>query len=935
MQWGWEPPYHGGMAQRVVVVGRDTEQAVIGAFVQSITGPGVLLIEGDAGMGKSMLWESGLAAAGGDVTVLSCRPVRSEATLSFVGLGDLLTDVVRTLMIDLAGPQRRALGAALLLHDADDPVDHRAVGAGTLSLLQRLALDGPVLVAVDDLQWLDRASGRALGFALRRLSDERVGLLAATRSGPRGTRSDVAEALRERSVGRVRAGPLSLGAVERILADRLELTLSRTALVHLHDTSGGNPYYAIELGRALIEGGSLPGPGQPQPVPVDLQTLVLRRVHRLPADARDALLLASLLSNPRESVLAEAFGSGWAGAVAHGCGAGVVEIVAGMVRFVHPLVAAAVAVDASDEERRNAHGRLAGSSEIEAEVRARHLALAATGPDETVAAALEEASIHATGRGAPDAAAELAELARTMTPGGRPHDVCRRYTLAGEARFAAGDSVRALELFAEAGTVAAQGRERGGVLWRAARVRYHHDDVAASRRTLEEALDEAGDDIALRAAIERDLAYTCLAMVDARAMLRHAGAAVDLAERVGADAVLADALGQVAASEFLLGLGIRSDLMDRARRLEDWDRPGPVLLRGTIAVAHVLSWTDCVDDARALLEGGERRLVERGDTSALPFLWYHLAELDCWNGEWERGYERASEADRLAIQTGQTVTRSLTCYAAALLAAHLGRVDEARAHAREGVKVAMSTGHLLGVGLNMSVVGFVELSLAHPDRAHAVFGPIIEGARAGGFEEPGSAWWLADEIEALVALGDHGQAESLTGWLEERALAIDRPTGLALAARCRALLGAARSEMDAALLACDEALGQHDRVGVPFQRGRTLFVKGQIARRARKWGVARGSLGESLAVFERLGAALWVARAQEELARIGGRRVSQGYLTHSERKIAELVASGSSNREVAEALFVSARTVEASLARVFRKLGVASRTEMAARMRNE
>ena len=515
----------------------------------------------------------------------------------------------------------------------------------------------------------------------------------------------------------------------------------------------------------------------------------MQRARQLPRPAREALLLASLLANPSEDTLARAFGDGWVRAIDRGSTAGIIEVVGGRVRFAHPLLAAAVAGMASDRERRDAHRRLAKAVDDE-EGCVRHLALAATGPDETVAASLEAASRHATERGAPDAAAELAELARAMTPDGRQHDLCRRDTIAGEARFSAGDSERAVKLLSDARIAATSGPERAGVLWRLARVRYHHDDIAASRQLLEEADQEAGDDLALRAAIERDLSYPAFALTELHTMQRHADAAAELAERVGAPHVLADALGLSAVAQFLLGQGMRLDLMDRARRLEDWGQPRPVVLRPTTAVAGILAWAGRIDEARALLLEGERELIERGDDSALPFLWHQLAEFDCWTGEWERGHARALDADRLAVQTGQEGIRTFTCCAAALLAAHLGLVDEARSYVRHGVGVAMATGHTLGAGLNMAVLGFIESSLGHPDKAcRRGSVPSSRSARAGGFEEPAAAWWLAEAIEALVLVGERDQARSLTDWLEERALAIDRPTGLAAAG---AVSGAAR-----------------------------------------------------------------------------------------------------------------------------------------------
>jgi DNA-binding CsgD family transcriptional regulator len=915
------------------VIGREAELQAVRDFVDGVGGGwGALLIDGEAGVGKTTLWHEGIAQAADGSIVLSCRPVQTEVTLSFAGLGDLFARVLDGVLDELPAPQRRALEAALLLGEGGRS-DHLAVGAATLSTLRALTRDQPVVVAIDDIQWLDRPSARAVAFALRRLSAEPVRLLASVRSGPgeAPVPLELAGVLEPGSAARLHVGPLSVGAIERLLSDRLAVTLPRTVLLHLQQTSRGNPFFALELGRALAESSTLPGPGQPLPVPEDLHVLLVERVRRLPADVRHALLLASLLAQPTEETLARAAGAGWERAVERGRRAGIIELAGGTVRFTHPLLTSTVATSASPRERRDAHARLAEAVDDQEE-RARHLALAADAPDEDVALALEQASERARRRGATDAAAELVELARTLTPEDDQHAVWRRCIAAGDARFAAGDSSLAADLFAEAAAVAAPGPERAGALFHVARVRYQHDDVTGSRTLLEEALGEAGADLGLRAAIEHDLVYPAFASGDLHSTLSHAQAAADLAEQAGVPHILAGALCQIAVSSFMLGHGVRWDMLDRARELEDWDEPGPAALRPSMITAHVLSWSDRIEEARTLLLDGERELVERGDDGALPWVWYRLAELDCWTGDWERGYERAIAADGLAIQTGQRAIRPPTCYAAGLIAAHLGRVDEARTYANEGAMAGIEAGLPIGVGANVAVLGFLELSLGHPDRAHELLGPLVAAGRAGGLDDPASVWWLPDEIEALVQLGELSQATALIDWLDASSQAVDRPSGLAAAARGRALVAAAEGRTDDALEACGDALREGERTSVPFQQARTLFTKGQIARRARKWGAARTALLGALGELEGLGAELWGARTRDELARIGGRPPTPTDLSEGERQIAELVAAGRTNREVADVLFVSPRTVSASLGRVYRKLGVTSRTEMASRL---
>ena len=498
------------------VVGRDAELERLTAFVRALpAGPAGLVLEGEAGVGKTIVWEEALAYTAGDAWIVVSRPVQSEMALSYAALGDLIGDAVRE-GIDLPEPQRRALDVALALEDQPgESTDHRAVAAAVLTVLVSMSQEQPLVVAVDDLQWIDRSSARALGFAFRRLASEPIGLLATLRTAPGvEVSSELADLFRDHRLQRLRVGPLSVGAIQHLLADRFDLALPRTALVSLHERARGNAFFALELGRALVDAGSLPEPGEPLPVPGDLQALLGQRVRRLPAPTRDALLLAAVLAEPDEGVLSLAFGSGWPDAIARGREEGIVDIDDRTVRFVHPLIAGVVATAASDGERRDAHRRLAEAVDDE-HVRARHLALAATRPDEAVAAALEAAALDTARRGAPDSAAELAELSGRLTPPDHAHDVCRRCTIAGEARFAAGDSGRAVELFTEAVAAAAAGPERGGVLWRLAWVRFHHDDPAASRATLEQAAEEAGDDLALRAAIDHDLAYAWLAMGDA------------------------------------------------------------------------------------------------------------------------------------------------------------------------------------------------------------------------------------------------------------------------------------------------------------------------------------------------------------------------------------------------------------------------------------
>jgi DNA-binding CsgD family transcriptional regulator len=270
-------------------------------------------------------------------------------------------------------------------------------------------------------------------------------------------------------------------------------------------------------------------------------------------------------------------------------------------------------------------------------------------------------------------------------------------------------------------------------------------------------------------------------------------------------------------------------------------------------------------------------------------------------------------------------------FAVGLVEAHLGRADPARLAALEGLRVAEALGEILLLIPNLSVLGFLELSLGNFAEADAYLSRAVELEQAMGVREPAYFRVVPDEIEALVALGRLDEAEALLAPFEEAGRNLDRAWAIATGARCRALILAARGDLAGASTAIDEAVREHDRLPLPFELGRTLLVRGTVERRAKRKREARETLTKALEIFDGLGASLWADKARAELARIGGRAASSLDLTPTEDRVAALVAAGSTNREVADALFVSIHTVEANLKRIYRKLGVRSRTELASK----
>ena len=420
-----------------MIIGRAAELSGFDGFLRDIAGgPTAVLLEGEIGIGKTVLWKEGLAAAGArSYRVLACRPIEAETQLAYAALGDLLAEVPDEVLGELPEPQRHALEVALLRREpvGQQPLQ-RAVAVGTLGVLRALARQSPMLVGIDDVQWLDHPSERALAFVTRRLTDEPIGLLVTRRvEGPAGVPLDFEQALPEGRLLRLRLGPLAPAEVDRLLVARLDAQLPTRSLAHLRRMSGGNPFFALEIGRAMLQ---RPGELEPDaglPLPATLQDLVRDHLASLTRSANEATQIAAALSRPTMGLLEAMMGKGpCATAVESATRAGILELDGERVLFVHPLLASVAYAQIAPEQKQKLHMRLAEIVD-DAEERGRHLALAAEGPDASVAAALDEAARRAAARGAPDAAAELLEQASRLTPVARGSDARRRRARGGRA----------------------------------------------------------------------------------------------------------------------------------------------------------------------------------------------------------------------------------------------------------------------------------------------------------------------------------------------------------------------------------------------------------------------------------------------------------------------------------------------------------------------
>jgi DNA-binding CsgD family transcriptional regulator len=914
------------MAGKVAdLVGRERELAAIAEFLKTDTVACAVVIEGEPGIGKTTVWEAAVSSAlERGFRPLRARPGDSEAKLAFSGLADLLGEALPDVLIELPPPQRRALKIALLLEDGGGArADRRAVAAGLLSALRMLSTSAPLLVAIDDAQWFDRSSAAALEYAARRLREEPVALLVARRLNDEG---GLEQTLASERILHVQVGALDFVALNTLLHARLGTVLSRPLLHRIHELSGGNPFFALELAREpeRVE----PGRG----LPPTLDALVRGRVSTLPEEARTALLVAAAASQPTVELVERAVGMPDALVAAEA--AHVVALEHGNVSFDHPLLASAAYELADPAQRRDVHRRL-GRLVGDPEERARHLAAAATGPDEAVAAALEEGAARARSRGAPAAAAELSEQAAQLTTIADSAAARRRSSDAGYYHFESGDSRRALAMLEEVVRELAAGVERAEVLIRLARVHSYSDDLQAATDLFLQAADEAGDDSLSRArALDGAATQLFRRRRELEAAVEYAKRAAALAGELGEEALVGEALSSQVLAEATLGRPEAAATLEAALAHQAAATSERVLAQPRFTAAIARMWWDEPAAVRETYEELAEHGRQLGDEGSLAYVHLMLAQADILLGKLDRAEADAAAARDIAEQGGQETLIAYALAVRAMADAHRGR-EAARLSAKQALELGGRTQNTPAVHFATAALGLLDLSTGGAEEAAAVLAPLVEFARTEQIREPGLTRYATDRVEALVELGRVDEAAELLDWYEANAERLGRRSALAASWRCRGLLAAAARRIDDALDAFGRALAEHDAVLLPFDRARTLLALGATLRRAKRKADARRALEEAIAAFDSLGAAAFAARARSELERIGGRPPSKGGLTPTERQIAELVAEGRSNKEVAAALFVSVKTVEANLSRTYAKLGIRSRAGLARHLASE
>lgn len=665
------------------------------------------------------------------------------------------------------------------------------------------------------------------------------------------------------------------------------------------------------------------------PIPGSLDELVGERIDTLPETARGVLVLAAAHDDPTVPLLSAASGADARPALAAASETGLIELEGEHVRFTHPIFAAAMYEQAGPAGRHDAHAALAALAET-SEERAHHASLAAQAPDATLAGFVEAGAAEALRRGAPASAAELLERAVRITPEAAGADRRRRTMRAANAHFQAGTTGRALELLEPLRKAMEPGPDRAEVLELLALVQGELEGPQVRYELLALALAEAGTNVALEARILTARARNALFAGEGVAGVRQARRAVELAEQLDDAELLAYALAALLFASHYAGVPVEPETMERALELER--ASARLLVVDCPSLIHIerLEAELELDEARRAAEHLVARALDQGDDTFATEPLFRLLTIELLSGDWESADRNADQLVDLTEQSGVNVE-----YGRALRAhvdAHLGRVDKARAAALNGVERAKQAGEPVVELWGLATLGLLDLSLGDAAAAADWFERWDEVGRAIGLGDAFHRRAAVSRAEALVALGRTAEARQVLDAYRDRAEATGRSWAQVLTRRADAIVAAAEGKLEAAIAELEAIAPDELLTRLPFERARTLLALGTIQRRMKRRREARATLGDARAIFEDLGARLWAERAAAELDRIGGRGPSSGDLTATERQLADLVARGLSNKEIAAALFVTPKTVGTKLSRIYAKVGVRSRTELVRRL---
>jgi len=876
---------------------------------------GALVLRGEAGIGKSALLAYAAGSAAG-LRVLRGTGIESESELPFAAVHQLLRPLVG-LLDAVPARQGAALRGAFGIGPAGGE-DRFLISLGVLSVLAEAAEERPLLCLVDDAQWLDGASADALTFAARRLDAEGVVMLFAARDG------FAAPGLPELPL----AG-LDRAAAGALLAERSTVELPDAVRDSLVASTAGNPLALLELPASLSAEQLAGREALPERLPVSagVEQVFLDRVRREDPPTQTLLLVAAAEDAGDLGVIlraAAALGVP-AGALDAAERAGLVRVDGSTLMFCHPLVRTAVYRGATFWRRRETQHALAAAldGDENADRRAWHLAAAALGPDEAVAAELHRSADRARQRGGHAAAATGYERAAALTA-----DLSRRgerlLAAAGSA-WQAGRPDRAKALLDQAGALPGSAPAR-------ARADHLRGSIEAAGGELTTAYAILVDGAAPIAAVDPVLAAGML--TEAGQTAWQAGDVPGLHEvgrRLAALPAPHDAVPLSA--RLVLGLdnllsGDTSSAAGHLRAVAGRAEAPAADLRSVLLTATSALFLGDDPAALALFSTAVARARSAGAAATLPALLAPLSSLEAWTGRYGVAAANATEGLRIAVENGQGNPAAHLRAVLAWIAAVRGREPECREYA--AAAHAHGTQHRLGpaVGIASWSLALLDLGSGRPEEARQRLEALAD-AGPGDSHPMVGIFSAADLVEAAVRADRPAAAGPALARLAAWTGHTGSVWGQALVARCRGLL----ADGPEAERYFTEALACHQHGGRPFDTARTELSYGEMLRRRRRRADARVHLRAACELFDRLGLPVWAGLARTELRATGETARKRnpgttGQLTPQESQIVRIVAEGATNREVAAQLFLSPRTVDYHLRKVFAKLDVSSRVEL-------
>ncbi len=906
-----------------VLYGRTGELERIDALLGQARGGigGALIVVGEPGIGKTAVLDAARHAAS-DMLVLGATGVEAEARLPFAALGEIATPVVDG-MPDLPEPQADALATALALKPALRPTDRLAAYAGFLGLVRGAARERPVVILVDDAQWLDSASAECLGFAARRLAGHRIGMLAAART------ADPQALLRGRIADELELGELDPSAARAVLRDS-PLELAGEAAEQILAAAVGNPLALRELPRMLTEEQRRGlAPLAPLPAPQGaLGQAFSQRAAEAGADGRRAMLVAAASSTEALTpVIAACRELGIpAGALEDAEGPGLVTLGTDTIAFTHPLLRAVVYQRAVPAERRRAHRALANHTDEDA--RAWHLAAAALGPDPAVAAALDQAAARATVRGAHSVAADALERAALATePGDGRSQRLLRAGLAAALGAAYARSAALLEPATEMSDARARASARH-LLAMATLTGAGRPALTNYRVLADEAEAVLAVDSALAATFHADAALAAIVASDCRLALASARRAAQVLPASAPATARCQVLAMLG-----LSLALRGEYEDARTAL---DGASPLLTEvdpltsAAQSIAFAFSGRHCLgQEAEMRRELGilVASAREAGSTTLRRYAQLLLSDSAYCLGDWAAAERAAEEAVGIADDFDKGGPLSIALVMRGQVHAAKGQESEARAAIEWALRIADPPGYLGATIRARAVLGFLELGLGRTGEAVEELEETARIASGSGLEDPLRVPFAPDLVEAYARVERMDDARALATDLSTRARASPARLASGLADRCEGVVSPRDFERR-----FESSLAHLRNSGSWFEVGRTLLAFGARLHRGRQRAKARERLRAAVSLFDQLGAAPWSARATAELRAAGARRrcaADSDDLTAQEVRVAVALASGATSRQVAAELFLSPKTIEFHLTRVYRKLGIRSRAELA------